>query len=319
MAGRANEAVTRKVDEALRLLNERPELSVAKAAREVGLSRTTLRDRLNGRVKAGVAPIGEDGEHPLDTTLDGGEIPVFTLDYSHLPVLYTYPFGDLHKGSPNYAAGKVRSWINYLVSREQTSMMGTGDWLNAALRTSVSDVYEETTPVGRAKRELRAELEPLAEANRIDIAIPGNHEARIHKAVGDCPVEDIADALGVNYSRTSCFLRYIVGDQEYVVYLRHGSGSGRASAQAGRMEREGQIAVADVYVSGHTHRQQVIRGAVFELGADGVAHRRRQVYITSGSFLSYEDYAASLGLPPADIGAPRIRFDGRRKRVFASL
>jgi len=102
------------------------------------------------------------------------------------------------------------------------------------------------------------------------------------------------------------------------VAIRHGSGSGRAGAQATRMERESQTVIADLYVTGHTHRQQVLRGAVFQRQGDDIV-RRRQLYISSGSFLSYEEYAARFGLSPADIGCPRIRLDGTRKDAHASV
>jgi len=311
--------ITAKVDAARKLIQADPDLSYAKVARQVGTTGETLRRRLNDLDRDGAPGGGQiTPADPLDTELDPGEIPVVKLDYRDSDVLYVYPLGDIHKGSPQHAGEKWRSWLEYLAEHDNTSMLGTGDFLNAALTTSVSDTYEETSPVGVAKRELRAELKPLADAGRLDILIPGNHEARVHRAIGDCPIEDVADALCVPYSRSAALLVYQVGDQEYEIFVRHGSGSGRSGAQAGRMERESQIIIADVYVAGHTHRQNVINGVIFERQGDEVV-RRRQKYVTSGSFLSYEAYAATAGLPPADIGAPRIRLDGARKRVFVSV
>lgn len=282
---------------------------VAQAARDAGAPRSTVRDRWHAE---------QEGRDAPSMDLDPGEIPVIRRDYSHLEKLHVFPLGDVHKGSANYQALKWREWCAYVAETDHASFLGTGDFLNVALKDSVSDVYTENLTVGDAKWELVDDLRPIADAGRLDLLLPGNHEGRITRATGDCPIRDVARALEVPYAPVSALLVYVVGDVEYEVAIRHGSGSGRAGAQATRMERESQTIIADVYVSGHTHRQQILRGAVFQRIVDKLV-RRRQVYVSSGSFLSYEDYAARTGLPPADVGCPRIRLDGRRKDAHASV
>lgn len=285
-------------------------LSQREAAAKVGIPESSLRYRL--------AKLGESGGQSATPAMDlePGEIPVVYRDYSNLDRLHVFPLGDVHKGSPNFQSEKWAEWLEYIEETPETSMLGTGDFLNVALKDSVSDVYAETTPVGDAKWDLADELRPIKD--RIDILIPGNHEARIHRAIGDCPIRDVARTLEVPYASAAALIVYRVGEIEYEVYLRHGSGSGRAGAQATRMERESQTVIADVYVTGHTHRQQAVRGAIFCRDGRHVV-RRRQLYVSSGSFLSYEDYAARFGLPPADVGCPRIRLDGTRRDPHVSI
>lgn len=306
-----------QVEAALATLRENPSLSVAQAARDAGIPRTTLSSAVHAAPAAGAS----GATPPAD--LAPNELPIFERHYEDLDRLHVYPLGDVHKGSSNYQHDIWTRWLEYVAGKDHASFLGTGDFLNVALKDSVSDVYSEQLTVGDAKWQLRDELKPIAEAGRLDLLLPGNHEGRITRATGDCPIRDVAMALEVDYAPVAAVVIYYVGDEVYEVAIRHGSGgSSRAGAQATSMERESQVVIADVYVRGHTHRQQVLRGAVFQVdyGEGGPSvYRRRQLYVTSGSFLSFEEYAARMGLPPADIGCPRIRLDGRRKDAHASI
>lgn len=243
------------------------------------------------------------------------EIPVIRRDYSHLSELKTYPLGDVHIGSPAHHQAKWLDWLAYISKGEGTSFLGTGDFLNSALKTSVSDSYEEVLTVGAAKRQLISQLEPLRD--RIDILIPGNHEDRIWKAVGDCPIEDAADRLGAPYARASALLIYTVGDQEYKVYVRHGTGNGQSPTT---LLKSAAVIHADLYVTGHTHRQGCILEDVFvhDDVTDRIGRQPRR-FLSSGSFLWYERYCATRGYQPSHLGSPRISFSGREKDCRVSV
>lgn len=247
------------------------------------------------------------------------EIPVFTREYDEIEH-YVYPLGDLHKGAEAHAKDRWREWVTYLESRKAASLLFTGDGLNAALKTSVSETYDETMTVGAAKRELRKELETLGKEDRIDILMRGNHENRIYKAVGDCPIQDIADSFDAPYASDAAVIIYKVGDQTYTFYVRHGTGGGQVGARANRLAKQAQTLQADVYVSGHTHSQLVFPQEVFYVDTENEqVERRTQYFVSSGSFLGYEKYASSAGYSPTKIGAPRIRLDGRRHDVHVSV
>lgn len=243
------------------------------------------------------------------------EVPVFHRHYEDFPSLRVYPLGDLHIGSPAHARERWEEWLEYLVDDGRSSLLNTGDNLNSAIVGSKSDVYGEASTVGEAKRTFRRQLEPLAKRDRIDLLMPGNHEARIWRAVGDCPILDVADSLGVNYSQNAALLVYHVGDVEYEVFVRHGTGTGRTLIA---LQRSSQVIDADAYVSGHVHSQTVTSDNVFVRRGDRV-ERKRRVYLSSGSFVGYESYAAERGYTPGRIGAPRLYLDGRRKDTHVSI
>ena len=241
------------------------------------------------------------------TALD--EMPTIVRDYTHLDTLYLYPFGDVHIGAANHDQELWESWLHYLVNRKDASMLGMGDFLNTAIIGSKSDVYEETLTPGEAKRQLREQLKPLADEKRIDAMMPGNHEDRITRAIGDCPIQDVAEQLGVPYVRAAAVFVYFVGNQEYHIYARHGTGNGQ-SLSALRKSQD-VVPGMDVYITGHTHKQQNIKENSFRLDTKKLRVARHKVYFTSaGSFLGYENYAAQRGYAAGAKGAPRIRLSG---------
>lgn len=222
--------------------------------------------------------------------------------------------GDVHKGAGAHQRERWREWIGYVKDTPNAVIIGTGDFHNAAIIGSKSDPYEERLTVGESKRELHAELEPVK--HKILVLVPGNHDWRIFRAVGDCPVQDLADRLACPYARAAVLLKVLVGEVEYQVYLRHGTGNGQALAS---LSKSGMVfPLADVHISGHTHRPAVTTDECFVLEGDRIVRRQRH-YTVSGSFLGYERYAAERGYAPTRIGAPRIRLDGRVRDVKVSL
>lgn len=282
-------------------------------SRELGIPRRTIGQHID-RQGARDAINALRGHEPVQVT---SEVPIIRRDYSHLDRLYVYPLGDVHKGSPSHDVRRWRQWLRHLEDNPDTSLLFTGDGLNSALKDSKSEAYDEVMRVGDAKRELRKELGPLAGEGRIDIMVPGNHEDRIYRATGDCPIRDITDSLNVPYAEAACLLVYTVGNIEYEIYLRHGTGNGQSLAQ---LAKSGSVIRADVYVTGHTHKQAVTIEDIFEREQKrDVIGRHKRYFVSSGSFLGYEKYAAARGYPPSHLGGPRIRLDGRRWDTHVSL
>lgn len=292
----------------VRDLMDRHGLSRRAACKQSGIAESTFR----GWEKNDFRPDGDVSDDGFE------EIPVIQRDYSGENAHYLYPFGDAHIGSEAHDEGKWQEWIAHFKSRKDTSIIGTGDFLNSALKTSVSEAYDETKTVGKAKRQLRSDLRPIA--SRIDLLLPGNHEARIYRAVGDCPIEDVADALEAPYARSAALIAYTVGQVEYTVYVRHGKGGGAVGARATRLQKQSQTVFADVYVSGHTHSQLAFPEEIFVYDSEQQkVVRRRRYFVSAGSFVRYEHYAAESGFAPLKLGAPRIRLDGERFDIHVSI
>lgn len=307
-------AITDRVEKALKLMDDRG-YSLTRAEREAGLGKGTLRNRLKTLPATHVNQHGDKlPEEPA-----AGEVPVIVRDYSSRPYHRIYPVGDLHIGSPAHQSEQLAEWLDYLVRADNVSMLNTGDNTNCALKDSVSDSYGENLTVKQARERQTALFRPLAAKDRIDLMIDGNHEQRVLRATGDSPNAAVSDALGINYTSAAAVVRYILLDAEYDLYLRHGTGGGgTVGAQVNNLEKQARIIDADIYVSGHTHTQLSFVLDHFHL-VDGVVHRKKRLFVCSGSFVGYEDYAAQAGYIPAHIGAPRIYLDGKRKDAHASV
>lgn len=307
------------IEQAARLLRENPGLSKRAAAEEVGVNESTLRyglRRLNLDAEAGIPSRGDPSL--LDSEVE--EIPVIHRDYSHLEELYVYPMSDVHKGAAGHDRARWREWLGYIEATPNTSLILNGDLFNAAILGSKSDIYSEEGNLQTSKYELTAELRPVSD--QIDSLNPGNHEDRVWRATGSDPVFDVANLLGIQsrYFNPAALLVYTVGEVEYEMFVRHGTGGGgkRIGSKANNLEDMARVIVADIYTMGHSHTQLIFPQEVFVREGSRVV-RRRQYFAASGSFLRYEDYAAARGMPPTKIGAPRIRLEGSRKDVHVSI
>lgn len=220
--------------------------------------------------------------------------------------------GDFHVGSPAFNQEKFEEWIAYILKTKNATLLNTGDNLNCAIPGSKSDAIAEKWSVHDSMEYLTDALRPLADKDRLDLLIGGNHEARVYRATGIDPMRIVARELGVPHFEGAGYVVYEVGDQVYHFWVRHGTGNAPTSLQS--IKRSSGAALADVYVTGHTHQQAVIKENQFT--PDG---RRNQTLVSSGSFTDYEQYAAERGYAPSHLGAPRIFLDGTRHDVHVSL
>lgn len=281
-------------------------------ADHLGKPRTTLRDHIYREgLREAVNAARQEPE--VD---DPEELPLIHRKYLDESRHYFYPLGDVHIGAKNHHSKLWQQWLGFLEAKPNTSLLGTGDFLNTAIIGAKSDIYDEKLTPGDAKRLLIKQLGPLAKTGRIDALMPGNHEDRITRAIGDCPIKDVAETLGVPYVEAAAMFIYAVGDVEYRVFMRHGTGNGQAMSA---LTKGRGVIPADVYITGHTHRQQVLAEDVFEVQGNRRVGRRKWYAVSSGSFLGYEKYAAQRGYSPGRLGAPRIFLDGVKHDVHVSL
>lgn len=296
---------------------ESGEITKVEAARTLNIPATTFKDRLN-RYKHG--PVFESDDLSHEANPD--EIPIFTIDHTDKSKLSLYPIGDIHKGAAQHLEELFRQWLRYLRDTEDVSCIFTGDGVNSAIPGSKSDPFEEKYPLQEAIDRLSVDLR-IAQ-DKIDAMIAGNHEMRAYRLTSLDPMKILADKLGIEaYDQTSMLLRYLVGDQSYTIYLRHGTGNpSTIGGMTNQMKASRDTVFADVYITGHTHKQLAFPLDIFIPDFTGDTPRivrQKQFFVSSGSFVGYERYAQERGWSPTHPGAPRIYLDGKRHDIHVSL
>jgi predicted phosphodiesterase len=236
------------------------------------------------------------------------------------------PISDFHIGSVDFNREGLKSCLRYVLSDEHRYILINGDLINNALKSSVSDVYQDVLSPRESIAEAVRFLSPVKE--RIIGIVAGNHERRTDKEVGISPVEIIADKLGVPYFGSEVLLKIRFGrnthgrQSYYTVYATHGWGGGKSrGGKVNSLDRLKNVVVCDVYCMGHTHTQVAFPSVVYVPDQrNNVVTERVMWFVSSGSFQERgSGYAAIQGLEPQMQGCPIIELDGGERRVIVTM
>ena len=247
---------------------------------------------------------------------------------------YLIGLSDLHIGDPRFSEKKFIGYRDWILSRENALCIVNGDVVDNATKSSIGDTYEAVlNPRQQIEKAVKL-FKPLADAGRICAWNDGNHESRTYKESGLSIGEHICGLLGIPeaYSNEGALVKIRVGSRRghqkngkplvYMIYATHGrSGSRKVGGKANAAEdMQGIIAGVDVYLVSHTHQRFVFTKDI--LVPDPRRNKvevKRQLFVSSGSFLEWGGYAEMKGYHPQTMGAPRIRLDGTRHDCHCSL
>lgn len=242
-----------------------------------------------------------------------------------LEAAYVLGVSDLHLGAPEFDEAYLLDLLKWVKATPDAYILLNGDLGNVATKESKSDVYEERlTP----KQQLKRLKEYFADIkDRILGLTEGNHERRIRIATSLDICEDLAEFLGCPYGREFLYLQVRLGRRRnknpfsYIFYATHGWSMARTpGGKVNAGVSLTHIAFADVYFIGHSHSKYLVPlNYLMPDEQNRKIHVVKQIVASSGSILDYGGYAAARGYPVAAKGIPRIRLDGTRKDVHASI
>jgi predicted MPP superfamily phosphohydrolase len=221
-----------------------------------------------------------------------------------------YGIFDVHLGAKEHLHKAFMDFRDAILRDPDAYVILGGDLINNAIKTSVSNCYEETMRPREQKRVMTEILKPLVDDSRVICCVPGNHERR-NKDVDDDPTYDICCKLDIEdlYRPTMAFVKLQFGEQAasgaknptYRIFVHHGAGGGiLTGGSVNRAERYAYtLDGIDLMMIGHTHT--IFATAPAKLVFDGHNNRvtKKPMKIASmGSWLAYGGYAGIKMLMP---------------------
>lgn len=254
-----------------------------------------------------------------------GIIPYeFPEDWDSIEI---FPLSDLHIGDPKADIPMFRKFVAMIKERPNRFLLYNGDNLNNAIKTSVSNVYNETMNPNEQRKWLAAELDQIRD--RFLCFVCGNHEYRSKKDVDLSAVEWLADKLGCPYySDDEAALKISLGKGEngkrvtYGLYVTHGNGGGKYVG--GAMNNVENLALtiegADVVVVGHVHKKAASKPAVRVMDLqNNVMRQKDKLCVISSHWADFGGYAARKMYRPSSKGSVPIILSGREKLAQAVI
>ena len=185
--------------------------------------------------------------------LDDLQVIVKTFP-DEMDVLRVYALGDVHVGSPQYNERAIRKKIEIIQNDPNGVVCICGDLGDFGLKNSKTNIYEATMTI-REQLEYIYELF-LPITDKIVSVVPGNHEERLTKEVGTCPLYDLCVRWGIQdvYRQNAAILKlgfgsYYKGSRPVVFFGVTSHGSSRNKHQRFISCFDG----IDFFISGHTH------------------------------------------------------------------
>lgn len=183
------------------------------------------------------------------------DLEIITKTYPYeQDVLRVYAIGDVHVGSPEFNEEAIRKKIGIIEEDPYGVVCLCGDLGDFGLKNSKTNVYKAIMNPNQQKRYIYELFEPIAE--KIVAAVPGNHEERLVREVGICPLYDLCVLWGCEdvYRENLAITKLLFGDIrgrghhiQFVGLTTHGSTRYKHKKFLGGFDG------IDFAISGHTH------------------------------------------------------------------
>ena len=168
-------------------------------------------------------------------------------------VLRVYAIGDVHVGSAEFNERAIRKKIEVIKDDPCGVVSLCGDLGDYGLKNSKTNVYQAVMQPKEQQRYIYELFMPIAD--KIIACVPGNHEERISKEVGLCPMYDLCVLWGIpevyreNLAITRLTFGKAHGDQQntFVGITTHGTTRNKHKKFIAGFDG------IDFSISGHTH------------------------------------------------------------------
>jgi UDP-2,3-diacylglucosamine pyrophosphatase LpxH len=251
-------------------------------------------------------------------------------DFDYLEI---YPITDFHDGDPKTDETMFKNFVKHIEADERRYWLYAGDNLNNAIKSSVSNVYNEKRSPHEQKEDFIETMRPVA--GKCLCLIPGNHESRSAKESDVHLVWDIAcrlvgdDKARELYRENEAFIKISFGKYSqhrkhavpvtYVGWIHHGVGGGMyVGATVNKLQlRTMAIEGVDFAVQGHVHKGKV--GHKFDVRQidprNDVVIQKQILNVICCAWSDFGGYGARKMMLPGTKGPSCIILNGRRKEA----
>ena len=234
---------------------------------------------------------------------------IHTVDHK---LVNLYPLGDFHIGSSHYKDTELKEWVEHIKADPYALVVIHGDIINNAIKTSVSDIYEEKLNPEQSIDKAVSIVEPIKD--KIIGITSGNHEDRTYKITGIDVMKNFAYRLGKQdyYSPISNLIFLNWGDTNKrggklspictTIYMTHGSGGGRTiGAKANQVARLANMIDADIYIHGHTHSPIIFKENYIKIDKMNKGYKEvPRLFVNTNSTEGFGNYGERFKLSPTN-------------------
>lgn len=198
-------------------------------------------------------------------------------------VVNIIPISDLHIGNPTFNKDLFKQMLKTIKPLKNRRIYLLGDMLEVASKNVGDSAYGQECTVEEQREYFINNIKPFKED--IVCYCVGNHEYRLNKEFGFNIVKDMCRELGITYCNQNLDT-FSINDFDFSIFCRHGKGSSKTKPLAmGKLERDTEHIVADMYLEGHNHKN--IWWSEFKRFPTGY---KQIFYGYCGHFLGYDGY-----------------------------
>lgn len=170
--------------------------------------------------------------------------------------LRIYAIGDVHVGAETFNESAIRKKLKHIQEDRAGCLVLVGDLGDFGLKNSKTNTYRATEQPAQQIEHIYELFKPVAD--KIVACVPGNHEERLVREVGICPLYDLCVRWGIEdvYRENLAIVKLIFGSkQKGRQFSFWGSVSHGSTRNKGRRFAM-QIDGTDFHISGHTHESE---------------------------------------------------------------
>ena len=183
------------------------------------------------------------------------DLTLITREYpASQTVLRVYAIGDVHVGSPEFDERAIKEKIKRIKEDPFGVVSLCGDLADYGLKNSLTNVYKATMTPREQQRYVFELFKPITD--KIISCVPGNHEERIVKEVGTCPLYDLCVMWGISdvYRENVALVKLAFGGRKgknksvFIGLTSHGSSRNKHQKFIAGFDG------IDWAISGHVHK-----------------------------------------------------------------